>query len=125
MTASRPVCRVLLRRLHAGGLTDPAIAALFAVTSPTIRYHRLLMQLPSNGRRGWPAGRSRKPQPPGDNRMNEVNQEPTAEITSLLFALRVMVSVFRQNSYDTELQANAVDVAVAAIADAVPKCEVK
>ena len=126
MTTHRPVCRVRLRQLHAEGLTDPAIAALFAVTSPTIRYHRLLMNLPSNGRRGWPLGRSRKPQPSGDRRMNEVKQEP-AEITPLLFALRVMVAAFRRDSYDCEMQANAVEVAIDAIADAgyaVPKCEV-
>ena len=66
MAAPRSVCRVLLRRHHAEGLTDPAIAALFGVTSPTIRYHRRMMSLPPNGRVGWPTGRSRKPQPLGD-----------------------------------------------------------
>ena len=66
MTAPRPVCRVLLRRYHAEGLTDPSIAAMFDVTRQTIRYHRRLMNLPPNGRVGWPTGRSRKPQPLGD-----------------------------------------------------------
>ena len=59
--------------------------------------------------------------------MNEVKQEP-AEITPILFALRVMVAAFRRDSYDCDLQANAVDVAIDAIADAgyaVSQCEVK
>ena len=56
--------------------------------------------------------------------MIESNQGPTAETTPILFALRVMVAAFRRDAYDCEMQANAVDVAVAAIADAVPKCEV-
>ena len=59
--------------------------------------------------------------------MNEVKQEPS-EITPILFALRVMVAAFRRDSYDCEMQAKAVDVAIAAIADAgyaVPKGEVK
>ena len=57
--------------------------------------------------------------------MNEGKQEP-AEITPLLFALRVMVAAFRRDSYDCELQFKAVDVAIDAItiADAVPQCEV-